>query len=177
MPNAAIYQKRLRKKLDKYFDEVDYERSVVKGAEDALQRDPLRYAPRLDLVIGPYNLKANEQWIEAYQIKEGLLSFKNSKTTKFFNAVSGLRINPNPRYAVAIEVVFSGSSKHILGDITNASTLGLYGFVITNGKMLLKARRILKHLQDLKGLGKIAPAMFNNVRVVSVSEFDNYFRE
>ena len=97
------------------------------------------------------------------------------ETQSFFDAISELKMNPNPRYAVAIEIVFSGSSKHILGDITNASTLGLYGFVIAREGMLQKAQRILKHLQTLKKIGKIEQAMFNNVKVVSTAEFDDYF--
>jgi len=175
MSNAATYQKRLKIKLKQCFVEVDLERSVIKDAEDVLKRDPLRYAPRLDLVIGPYNLKAHDQWKEASQIKKTLFSFRNDNTKEFFKIISRLKTNHNPRYAVAVEVVFSGSSKHILGDITNASTLGLYGFVIANEKMLSKTQRILKHLQSLKGLGKIAPNMFNNIKIVSMKEFDNYF--
>ena len=42
MPNASIYQKELEIKLKRYFNEVDNERSVVKGAQDILQRDTLR---------------------------------------------------------------------------------------------------------------------------------------
>lgn len=175
MLNATTYQKRLKIKLKQCFIEVDLERSVIKEAEDMLKRDPLRYAPRLDLVIGPYNLKAHDQWKEASQIKETLFSFRKENTKEFFKTVSKLETNQNPRYAVAIEIVFSGSSKHILGDITNASTLGLYGFVVANEKMLPKAQRILKHLQNLKYLGKIAPNMFNNIKIVSMKEFDNYF--
>ena len=177
MPNAASYQKRLRQKLEGYFNKVDYERSVVKDAEDALKRDPMRYAPRLDLVIGPYNLKCADEWKTNFQIKQELSKFKNKKTIKFFDAVSELQVNQNPRYAVAIEVVFSGTAKHVLGDITNASTLGLYGFIIANDKMLPEALRILEHVQTLKGLRKIAPEMFNNVKVVSTQEFDNYFED
>jgi len=88
-----------------------------------------------------------------------------------------LRTNYNPRYAVAIEVVFSGSSKHVLGDITNASVLGLYGFVIANEEMLLKAKRIFKYIQKLKQIRKISGEMYNNVKIVSTQEFDSYFDE
>jgi len=46
---------------------------------------------------------------------------------------------------------------------------------IKNEKMLPKVQRILKHLQSLKHLGKIAPNMFNNIKIVSMKKFDNYF--
>ena len=175
MAHAKTYQKNLKKKLEKYFDEVSYERSLFKNANDILIYDPERYSPRLDLVIGPYNQNKGDDWISDFELKERLFKFNKRKTKRFFNVLSSLSTNYNPRYAVAIEIVFSGSSKHVLGDITNASVLGLYGFVITSQEMLPKAKRIFKYIQKLKQIRKISGEMYNNVKIVSTDEFDDFF--
>ena len=173
--NARTYQRQLKELLSDYFNEVGYERTLFKDAEDVLVRDPERYSPRLDLVIGPYNLQRGINWLPNYLIKEELEKFNNTHTRLFFNKVSRLKLNPNPRYAVAIEIAFSGSSKHILGDITNASVLGLYGFVITNEKTDVKAKRILRYLYALKAIKKVPGDMYSNVLVIRDNEFKNLF--
>ena len=50
---ASEYQRLAEARLKRHFDDVRVEWSVVKAATDALQRDIHRYAPRVDIAIGP----------------------------------------------------------------------------------------------------------------------------
>jgi hypothetical protein len=79
--------------------------------------------------------------------------------------------NPNPRCLLAIEVIFSGTSKHIMGDMLNASSLGLYGLVVGRDTQMPKIRRIGCYLDMLVRLEK-QPPLFHNVVALDTSEFD-----
>jgi hypothetical protein len=86
----------------------------------------------------------------------------------------GAIANTNPRCLLAIEVVFSGSSKHIMGDTLNAGALGLYGLVVGTDKLMPKIKRIGKYLEILAALEKLPP-MFRNVHALSTTEFEQLF--
>ena len=90
-----------------------------------------------------------------------------------------LSTNANPRCSLAIEVVFSGSSKHILGDITNASMMGLYGLVVVKDeeRILEKAKRIFEYVKRIIEVGKAPANLFQNTRILSASEFLHLFED
>lgn len=69
-------------------------------------------------------------------------------------------------------MIYSGSSKHVLGDILNAGSLGLYGLVIGLDTQMLKIRRIHRYLRMLADLEKL-PWLFQNVVAVSTADFDD----
>jgi hypothetical protein len=126
-------------------------------------RDVNRYAPRVDIAVGPFNITRG----------------RNSKIPKTPIVPDKLRAlfkdldpNKNPRCLLAIEVIYSGSSKHVLGDILNASALGLYGLVIGLDTQMPKIRRIHEYLKTLADLEKI-PWLFQNVVAISTAEFDD----
>ena len=73
---------------------------------------------------------------------------------------------------LAIEVCYSGSSKHIMGDMLNAGALGLYGLVVGDEALMPKIRRIGRYLEVLGQLGKV-PWLFRNVVASSTAEFDS----
>jgi hypothetical protein len=83
---------------------------------------------------------------------------------------AGLEQNPNPRCLLAIEIVYSGSAKHVLGDILNASVLGLYGLVICSEAKEGRVRRNLAYLRALTNVGKLPP-LFRNVQIMTTAEF------
>lgn len=82
----------------------------------------------------------------------------------------GMSPNENPRCLLAIEVVFSGSAKHMLGDLLNASALGLFGLVVCHESKFAKVNRNREYAIELANLGKI-PTLFQNVRVITFSDF------
>jgi len=157
-PSATRFQWRAKSILDPHYDEVQVEWISSIGT-DALSRDAARYAPRVDIAIGPFNTAPGRAAFHEDQI-----------WTKMRPWFDGLAANSNPRCLIAIEVVFSGSAKHLLGDILNASALGLYGLVICRESMFEKVKRNREYLEALATAGKL-PTLFQNVRIISVPEF------
>ncbi|MCU1535125.1 MAG: hypothetical protein JWR53_1606 [Glaciihabitans sp.] len=161
---AADFQQGAKRLLTPYHEEVALEWFSAVGASDSLRADARRYAPRVDIAVGPYNTSPGRAELNLEQICEPMKPW-------FY----GLEANPHPRCLVAIEVVFSGSAKHLLGDILNASALGLFGLIVCREDMIAKVRRNRQYLSSLSDLGKL-PELFRNVKVVSVAEFEGALR-
>jgi hypothetical protein len=137
---ASEYQRLAEARLKGHFDDVRVEWSVVNGASGVQQRAIHRYAPRVDIAIGPFNTTPGPD----SQIDERLLP------RRLRQLFSDRPRNPNPRCLLAIEIVFSGSPKHIMGDTLNAGALGLYG-------LASEARRGWEDSKDrevLRGAGR-----------------------
>jgi len=160
--SAAQFQARARLLLNAGHPDVRLE-WVSSAGSDGLSRDALRYAPRVDIALGPFNTSPGHGDFSDDQMSPELRGW-----------FEGLIPNPNPRCLVAVEVIFSGSAKHVLGDILNASVLGRYGLVVCHPSMLERARRNREYLASLATVGKL-PELFQNVRVMSVDEFLNGF--
>jgi hypothetical protein len=158
---ASDYQRVAELRLRRQFDDVRLEWSVVKGATDVVRASIDRYSPRVDIAIGPFNTTPGPD----PSINEELLP------RKFRRRLNSLPPNPNPRCLLAVEVVFSGSSKHVMGDTLNAGAHGLYGLVVGNERMMPKIRRIGSYLNLLADLEKLPP-MFRNVLALSTTDFE-----
>jgi hypothetical protein len=163
---AKDYQRTVQIALRRHFRTVELEWSVVREATDAFAPDVRRYAPRVDVAIGPFNTAPGRD----LDITDALLP------DRLRAAFDGCQPNLNPRCLLAIEVTFSGSSKHIMGDILNASALGLFGIVLGDELAMPKIRRILRYLEALAQLEKL-PRLFQNVVVLSTVEFDALLRD
>jgi hypothetical protein len=161
---ANDYQRVTEATLRRHFADVRLEWSVVKDATDALAADIKRYAPRVDIAVGPFNTTPGpDQRITDALVPDRLRPLFHDRPP-----------NPNPRCLLAIEVIYSGSSKHILGDILNAGALGLYGLVVGRDALMPKIRRIGQYLEVLAQLEKL-PWLFRNVVALSTVEFDDLF--
>jgi hypothetical protein len=158
---ASDYQRATETALKRYFADVRLEWSVVKDATDALAADLNRYAPRVDIAVGPFNTTPGPDT----NICETLLP---SQLRELF---ADRPPNRNPRCLLAIEVIFSGTSKHIMGDMLNASSLGLYGLIVGRDTQMPKIRRIGSYLELLVQLEK-QPPLFHNVVALGSSEFN-----
>lgn len=164
-------QKNIKKILTPHFgDSVVVEWSVSKGASDGFSTNRFRYAPRVDVAVKPFVSLGNH-------LEEILGIWENKSPKKLSKRLSNLRENRNPRCVLAIEVVFSGSSKHILGDIMNASMLGLYGIIVPSEKMMPKVKRAFEYVKKVKELGKLSDDVFENVCILSRGEFLNMCRD
>lgn len=161
---ANDYQPQAADRLRRYFDEVTTEWSVVKDATDAFRRDVHRYGPRVDIAVGPFNTTPGPD----SEITERLLP------RELRELFADRPMNTNPRCLLAVEVVFSGSSKHIMGDMLNAGAHGLYGLVVGADVRMTKIKRIGKYLELLAELEKLPP-MFRNVVALSTAEFESLF--
>jgi hypothetical protein len=158
---ASDYQRVVQTRLRRHFEDVRLEWSIARSATDALARDVTIYAPRVDVAVGPFNTTPGPD----ADINDALLP---RPLRELFD---GRPSNPNPRCLLAIEVCYSGSSKHIMGDMLNAGALGLYGFVVGDDRHMPKIRRIGRYLEVLAELGKV-PWLFRNVAAISTADFD-----
>lgn len=165
--SATNFQLQAKQILDALYDDVRLEWSVTKDASDLFQRDAKRYAPRVDIAIGPFNTTQGPD----SDISSNLVDLRLGEK------LISLETNNNPRCLIAIEVTFSGSSKHILGDILNASVLGLYGIVICRPDLRRKVDRNLAYLEDLATLGKLPTRLFSNVMIMDSDEFLQLYRQ
>lgn len=146
--NATEAQKRLKVLFSERFgeDKVIKEWPSNRNAEDWLHRsgNDIVYAPRPDIAIGPFNIREGSNTAEI----EALFN----QNRAFFNRLGLGRgregVNKNPRCLIAIEIENSGSSKHMIGNIINASLLGTVGIIITlRDEFYEKAERILRYLE------------------------------
>lgn len=159
---ASDYQRLAEAKLKRHFADVRTEWSIGKDANDAFMRDVNRYAPRVDIAVGPFNTTRG---------KDSKIPKTPLVPDKLCDLFEHLPPNKNPRCLLAIEVIYSGSSKHVLGDILNAGALGLYGLVIGLDTQMPKIRRIHRYLRMLADLEKL-PWLFQNVVAISAVDFD-----
>jgi hypothetical protein len=158
---ARQYQDAARIALERYYEDVRVEWPIGKDAQDALVAHAARYAARVDVAVGPFNVNPGP---DAGLRRERLIDplqrlFANSQP------------NRNPRCLLAIEVSFSGTSKHVMGDMLNASAMGLFGLVVGNEGQTRKALRIQEYLTLLVALRK-TDLLFPNIVVLSTDQFD-----
>ncbi len=166
---TKVYQEIIYQCLNRHFPgEVRKEWSVSAGATDAFRHRSI-YAPRLDLAVGPFNTKI-ENLPETHS-KISIYGFVHPFVQRLIAKEQNLQTNKNPRCRLAIEMSFSGSSKHILGDCTNASMMGLIGIVIAGRKTYHKVSRILNYARLIREVGKAPADLFNNLVVFSLDDF------
>lgn len=175
--NGKQYQGKIFKKLRKIFNHknVKWEWDVSKDAGDIFRRQNNNsYIPRIDLAIGPFNIDRNVlKNIESINHQSGQYRF----IKEFKEKLGSNNLNPNPRCLLAIEICFSGDSKRLLGDLTNASMMGLIGIVVANDIILPKINAIKGYVEKLVRVGKAPKALFSNLIILSVSEFNKLLRK
>ena len=160
--SANDFQLQAKSLLERHYTDVVLEWAISKDATDSMAWSPNQYYPRTDIAVGPFSIASgHNELISKELINEKLLKRLRS-----------LSVNPNPRCLLAIEVVFSGSSKHILGDLLNASAIGLYGIVIGTPEIMPKILRNVEYLKKLAELDKLNPLPFTNVLVIDTASFE-----
>lgn len=166
MTSKKQFQQKIKISLKKYFDDtVVVEWPISRGATDKFIRRTTQYSPRVDVAV-------NTAGVFAGNHRREIENFWNERAPRELkNLLGNLEKNINPRCSLAIEVVFSGSSKHILGDITNASMMGLYGVIVPSQKMTLKVKRIFEYVKRIKDAGKAPETLFKNVLIIPQKKF------
>jgi hypothetical protein len=165
--SARQYQQTALRALSNYFDDVRTEWAVTKGASDAL-RFGVTYAPRVDIAVGPFNTVEND----SHARRQEILTFATHPIIKrIVGRERKVRFNRNPRCVLAVEIEFSGSSKHILGDFTNASMMGLVGVVIVPPSNFEKALRIYRYVEFIRNVHKAPVELFRNLVLFETDEF------
>jgi hypothetical protein len=171
---ATQYQAGIYKLLVKLFGPslVRSEWDIRRDAADAFL-DPRSYAPRVDVAVGPFNKTVDSVERDVQNILEAAKHelVQEIIATSYSQNEGHFIHHKNPRCLLAIEVEFSGSSKHILGDIANASMIGLVGVVVGSRKNIEKIERVGRYVRRLRTVKKAPPDLFANVAFLSTVQF------
>lgn len=152
-------------------DLVKKEWSIRVGATDAFRHKGI-YSPRLDVAVGPFNIDREDIYLNQNKIAE----YREHPLIKGICSKVEIDFNRNPRCMLAIEIEFSGSSKHILGDFTNASMMGMVGIVVGFSHNIEKIGRINKYISLLQAVEKAPQDLFKNVVCFEAEDFLNLLR-
>ena len=131
------------------------------------------YAPRHDIAIGPFNSYAD--------LDIGIDRTRNMRKHPFTKELINKELkhrevldkvwNKYSRCFLAIEIEFSGSSKHIMGSIINAVVSGSIGIIIARENKLEKVNRIYKYILRLDNIGNLKINVLRNLIVFEENQF------
>ena len=172
--NAKTYRNTVRTKLQSIFPAERVEREW-----DPVRYDPHFsnhkevYAPRHDLAVGPFNSYAdldcgidNTKRLWSHRFTQGLIREKlqgGVHRKELWNSFS--------RCFLAVELEFSGSSKHVFRSIVNASVSGSLAIIVAKSQNRDKVDRIVSYLFRLESLERLRLKTIANLFVFSESEF------
>ena len=153
--------------MQRYLSNILHQNDVVVERQwPAFPRDK-RYSPRIDVAIGPFATET--KLIDRYDqlsrtakpfldhcfdiFKENMRAFNPGIFLENHNGYTNF--NQNARCFIAIEIEKSGSRKHRLGDIVNASALGRIGLIIAWDAAALRSfLRIITYFDFLREVKK-----------------------
>lgn len=172
---AKAYQEQAVKALKEIFGE-----ELVKSEWDSLTYDghahnhKLVYGPRTDIVIGPFNSYAD---LDTGNDRTAMM--KKHMLVRRLQERTGDAViwNNFARCFLAIEIVFSGSSKHITGDFLNATSTGAIGFVVAHKNIYQKVKRTLNYFHRLQEFGRLHENGLQNIMLFSDEEFLEFLWE
>ncbi len=177
--NSKEYQNKLAGILQDIFG-----KELVKTEWDSVKFDghggnhSQVYAPRHDIAVGPFNSYAD---LDLGNDRTKVM-LSHSFTKKLIKCVLSQREtidkvwNSFSRCFLAIEIEFSGSEKHILGSIINASVSGAIGIVITNHDNIKKAERLSSYIMRLEGLERIDLNVLRNLVIFEQDDFISFLK-
>lgn len=144
------------------------------------------YSPAIDIAVGPFAvterledryselLNQTRGFIERLiEVHNGNVEDQNEKTS--FEEI--LSFNENARCLIGIEIENTGSKKHCLGDLVNASALGRLGLLIAWSPNVLRTfLRQRVYLSYLKSVGKNT-FRTTNALILTREQFDRCLKE
>lgn len=186
MAGAKKYQNSITRKLKAVFGEnmVKKEWDIAKDSQDDLQRGRM-YCPRIDVAVGPFNI-SREIDLDNQRIWDAIAAHRDFIEKLVDNSIISIgnvdtfiyNRNKNPRCFLAIEIEGSGTRKHMLGDIANASIMAAIGVVIPLDKSRLNGfKGIQNYIEFATHVGKLETRLFKNVLIISKEKFKKIISE
>ena len=161
--------------LDRIYEEVQVQWYPFRGEGRHI------YAPVVDIAVGPFAIEQRfgPQYTELLgatrNFIERLIEKHNRNVEHAEERTSLNRImyfNENARCLLCIEIEDSGSKKHCLGDLVNASALGRIGVLVARSDKAFNAfLRQRVYLRYLAGVGKNT-FRTDNALVLTAEQFD-----
>jgi len=170
------YQIEVRTLLARIYTEVETQWYPFRGRGREI------YSPAIDIAVGPFAI--SERHEERYTnllehtrvFINNLIDIHNKNVEIEEEQTSFEKIllfNENARCLIGIEVEKTGSRKHCIGDLVNASALGRIGLLIAwNPDMLRVFLRQRMYLSYLKSVGKNT-FRTDNALVLTKDQFDD----
>lgn len=157
--------------VDRFGEEnVKREWAVATGSQDDFTRD--FYCPQLDFAVGPFNIEGEIETVNKIISNEYNANRNLINRLRRRGECSGIfRSNKNPRCFLAIEAENTGSMKHHMGSMINASALGKVGILITTSdENQIKLVRIKEYLDFIHRVGKTGYNI-KNVIIIKLEDF------
>jgi len=177
--HERAYQHRASELLQRHYprEHVETQWYPFKGEERNM------YWPVVDIAVGPFAMRERlghlytELMLHTRALIERLIEFHNRNVEELGERMDFetlLEFNENARCLFCIEIEESGSRKHCLGNLVNASALGRIGLLVARNRRTLnifvRERAYLKFLEDVgKNTFKTANAL-----VVTEEQFDEW---
>ena len=172
--NTRDYQKEIEIRLGNIFGV-----EMVKSEWDSVVHDghianhKSIYAPRHDIAVGPFNssMDIDIGGDKTWQMRKHPFTKELIDKQLSHRDVLEKVWNKHSRCFLAIEIDFSGSSKHLMGSIINSTVSGSIGIIITKEEKKKKTERICNYIMRLEGLGALEVNMLRNLIVFEDKEF------
>jgi len=169
------YQNEKKLALERLYGEVEVQWHPFRGHGRGM------YAPRVDIAIGPFATEARYEarYGELLEQTRGFIecliekhnqNVENNEEQTSFDRIA--HFNENARCLLCIEVEDTGSRKHCLGDLVNASALGRVGILIARSENMLKVflrQRVYLHFLERVGKNTFRS---DNALVLTSEQFD-----
>ena len=175
--NERQYQHKIKRELERIYNEQE----VAVQWYPFRGEGPRQYCPIVDVAVGPF---ATERRYEAQyaQLLENTRTFvellieKHNRNVEdpektSFEAIT--YFNENARCLLCIEVEETGTRKHCLGDLVNASALGRIGLLVARSQKVL--RIFVRQRVYLRYLADVGKNTFktNNALVLTEQQLDD----
>ena len=175
--NTIEFENQALTSLQELFGSENVERpwDVAKNSRDDFTRE--LYCPEIDLAVGPFNVNRDgdggvaikQTFLRSRALIEKLLSVSHNPVGNFEEFLG--KANPNPRCFMAVEVEKSGTRKHMLGDMVNASIIGMIGIVIPLKEGILRGFKGIKKYLEFATRVEKSKYSFDNVLIVGGNDF------
>lgn len=174
------YQEQVKRALDRLYREVEVQWQPFRGIGRG------SYAPVVDVAVGPFAIERT--YIDEYaQLLNGTRSFIESLIRKHNENIDGLEqptlfevirtSNENARCLLCIEIEESGSRKHCLGNLVNASALGRIGLLVARSSAMMRV--FVRQRAYLHFLSEVRKNSFStdNALVLTETQFNECLAE
>ena len=139
--NERQYQQQVKESLDRMYAEVEVQWRPFRGEGRGI------YAPVVDIAVGPFAI--TRRYVDEYRtLLEETRAFIEMLIGKHNENCHGQEedarfedirdFNENARCLLCIEIEESGTRKHCLGNLVNASALGRIGILVARGQSVLR---------------------------------------
>ena len=169
------YQLKVKKILSNIYGEVQVQWHPFFGQGRRI------YSPAIDIAVGPYAIHERYETRYTKLLRESrgfiacLIKAHNQNVESNEERISFkgiLHFNENARCLIGIEIENTGSKKHCMGDLVNASALGRIGLLIAWSPTVL--RTFLRQRVYLGYLASVGKNSFRtkNALILTKDQFD-----